>query len=540
VSVPVAQALVETLDVLREETLAERVCAPLKEPLRLGGSVAVTLLDAEVQTVLLAVWHGAEESVGEVLVLEEPETLSVVLGDRVVEDEAQDVAVKLEERVWEALAEVQWLALSLAVVLTLAVAQALTEGKALVVPPVLLLPEALGALLALWQVLAVRVAGGLRVAHSVGVALAHCEELGVLLTEEQVLGLLLCEGLCVTAATLCEAALLTLALLQCDTEAAALPLTHTLGLTLTDTVYVPLGLGKAQRDAVMLGMLLGLCVVQCVAVTEKDLEALEQGLAEGVDVDAVVREAVLLPEPPLVLGVAATENELRSEAVAELLELGGSVAEARAVELRVPAPRDGVSTPVNEPVMVGEAQGVEVGSGEPEAQVETLGEGEGLGEVLAVALLHWVPLAVALGDCVAAAVPDAGGEDEAQELEVAWGVELGVAVLQALGVTLRLGEREEVAVEEVLSEGVALPVAQAESVRCREAEVLTEAEPCGVGETLGEAEFEPATLALPDRVTVAQAEVLGTTVALRLLRSEAVGGTEAEALIEEIREGVEE
>jgi hypothetical protein len=70
----------------------------------------------------------------------------------------------------------------------------------------------------------------------------------------------------------------------------------------------------------MLGMLLGLCVVQCVAVTEGDLEALEQGLAEGVDVDAVVREAVLLPEPPLVLGVAATENELRSEAVAELLE----------------------------------------------------------------------------------------------------------------------------------------------------------------------------------------------------------------------------
>ena len=120
--------------------------------------------------------------------------------------------------------------------LTLAVAQALTEGEVLVVPPALLLPQALGVLLVLWQALAVRVAAGLRVAHRVGVALAHCEELGVLLTVEQVLGLLLCVGLCVTAATLCVAALLTLALLQCDAEAAALPLTHTLGLPLTDTV----------------------------------------------------------------------------------------------------------------------------------------------------------------------------------------------------------------------------------------------------------------------------------------------------------------
>jgi len=284
---------------------------------------------------------------------------------------------------------------------------------------VLLLPQALGVLLALWQVLVVRVAGGLRVAHSVGVALAHCEELGVLLTEEQVLGLLLCEGLSVAAATLCEAMLLPLALLQCDREAAVLPLTHALGLTLTDTEYVPLGLGRAQGEAVILGVLLGLCVVQCVAVTEGDLEVLEQGLAEGVGVDAVVREAVLVPEPPLVEGVAATESVLRNEAVAELVELGGSVAEARAVELRVPAPREGVNTPVSVPVMVGEAQGVGVGSGEPEAQVETLGEGEGLEHVLAVALLHWVPLAVALGDCVAAAVAVAGDEEEAQELGVA-------------------------------------------------------------------------------------------------------------------------
>ena len=74
-------------------------------------------------------------------------------------------------------------------------------------------------------------------------------------------------------------------------------------------------------------------MVQCVAVTEGDLEVLEQGLAEGVGVDAVVREAVLVPEPPLVEGVAATESVLRNEAVAELVELGGSVAEARAVEL---------------------------------------------------------------------------------------------------------------------------------------------------------------------------------------------------------------
>ncbi len=120
-----AQAEVETLDVLREDTLAEGVRAPVKEPLRLGDSVAVTLLDAEVHTVLLAVWQGVEESVGEVLVLEEAETLSVVLGDCVVEDEAQDVAVRLEEGVWEPLAEAQWLELPLAVELTLAVAQAL-------------------------------------------------------------------------------------------------------------------------------------------------------------------------------------------------------------------------------------------------------------------------------------------------------------------------------------------------------------------------------------------------------------------------------
>ena len=265
---------------------------------------------------------------------------------------------------------------------------------------------------------------------------------------------------------------------------------------------MPLGLGRALGEAVLLGVLLGLSVVQCVAVTEGDLETLTQGLAEGVGVGAVVREAVLLPEPPVELGVAATDAELRSEAVAELLELGGSVAEARAVGLRVPTPRDGVSALVSVPVMVGEAQGVGVRSGEPEAQLVILGEGVGLGQVLAVALLHWELLTVALGDWVAVAVPDVVGEDEPQELSVALVVEVGVETLQALGVALRLGESEDPAVEEVQSEGVGLPVAHAESVRCSEVEALPEGVLGGEADTVGELQGVGVRLPVRERAAV--------------------------------------
>ena len=109
-----------------------------------------------------------------------------------------------------------------------------------------------------------------------------------------------------------------------------------------------------------------------------------------------------------------------------------------------------------------------------------------------------------------------------------------------MGDWLEVGVVEAEAQVDQLCTPERLALLLAEALRAMEAEVLTDAEPSGVRETLREAEVEPATLALPEWQTVAHAVALGTTLALRLLQSDPLEGTEAEAVAEEAREGVEE
>ena len=219
--------------------------------------------------------------------------------------------------------------------------------------------------------------------------------------------------------------------------------------------------------------------------------ALRLGEREEVTVEDVLSKGVALP-------VAQAESVRCKEAEALLESVRSGVADAVAKLHEV-----GVGLPVRERAAVPLVLPLPDAHTEADAMPET--EGHALDEALVV------PPPLAEGD--------------------------SVALLQREGDWLVVCVVETEAQVDQLCTPVMLTLLQAETLCCMEAEVLTEAEPRGVGETLGEAEAEPATLALPQWVPEAHAVALDTTVALLLLRSEAVGGTEAEVLIEEAKEG---